>query len=101
MASATGTKVRVLTSGIIISIANMTPPKGVLKVPATPAPAPAATRVMRCHGAMEMTWPTQDPTEAPIWMMGPSRPTEAPVPIDNAEVSDLIVATMPRIRPSL
>ena len=52
VASATGRKVRTLTSGIISSIANITPPIGVLKVAAMPAPAPAATRVMRCHGAM-------------------------------------------------
>ena len=52
VASATGRKVRTLTSGIISSIANMTPPIGVLKVAAMPAPAPAATSVMRCHGGM-------------------------------------------------
>ena len=27
---------------------------------------------------------------APIWMMGPSRPTAAPLPIERAEASDLI-----------
>ena len=50
VASATGRKVRTLTSGIISSMANITPPIGVLKVAAMPAPAPAATRVMRCAG---------------------------------------------------
>ena len=54
VASATGRKVRALTSGIISSMANMTPPIGVLKVAAMPAPAPAATSVMRCHGAMRI-----------------------------------------------
>ena len=49
VASATGRKVRTLTSGIINSIANITPPRGVLNVAAMPAPAPAATSVMRCQ----------------------------------------------------
>jgi hypothetical protein len=34
-------------------------------------------------------------------MIGPSRPTAAPVPIDSAEASDLIKATIGRITPSL
>jgi len=29
-----------------------------------------------------------DASEAPIWMIGPSRPTEAPLPMDRAEASD-------------
>ena len=82
VASATGRKVRALTSGIISSMANITPPIGVLKVAAMPAPAPAATSVMRCHGAMRMIWPRVEPSDEPIWMIGPSRPTAAPVPID-------------------
>jgi hypothetical protein len=48
VAIATGRNVRTLTSGIISSTANMTPPIGVLNVAAMPAPAPAATNVMRC-----------------------------------------------------
>ena len=52
VASATGRKVLTLTSGIISSIANSTPPIGVLKVAAMPAPAPAATRVMRWPAGM-------------------------------------------------
>ena len=101
VASATGRKVRALNSGIISSMANMTPPIGVLKVAAMPAPAPAATSVMRCHGAMCTIWPSVEPIAEPIWMIGPSRPTAAPVPIDNAEASDLITATTGRIMPSL
>ncbi len=94
VASATGRKVRALSSGIISSIANITPPIGVLKVAAMPAPAPAATSVMRCHGAIRMIWPRDEPSDAPIWMMGPSRPTAAPVPIEMAEASDLTTATI-------
>jgi len=101
VASATGRKVRALSSGIISSIANITPPIGVLKVAAMPAPAPAATSVMRCHDAMRTNCPSVEPMAAPIWMIGPSRPTAAPVPIESAEASDLITATTGRIRPSL
>ena len=101
VASATGRKVRALNSGIISSIANITPPIGVLKVAAMPAPAPAATSVMRCHGAMRTICPSVEPSAEPIWMIGPSRPTAAPVPIDSAEASDLITATTGRITPSL
>ena len=101
VASATGRKVRALNSGIINSMANITPPIGVLKVAAMPAPAPAATSVMRCHGAMRIICPSVEPMAEPIWIIGPSRPTAAPVPIDSAEASDLITATTGRIMPSL
>ena len=91
VASATGKNVRALSSGSISSMANITPPIGVLKVAATvPAPAPAATSVMRCHGTMPIICPNEEPSVAPIWMMGPSRPTAAPVPIEKAEASDFI-----------
>jgi len=100
VASATGRKVRALTSGIISSMANITPPMGVLKVAAMPAPAPAATSVMRCHGSMRMTCPMVEASEAPIWMIGPSRPMAAPLPMASAEASDLMMATMGRILPS-
>ncbi len=64
--SATGRNVLTLTSGIISSVANITPPIGVLKVAAMPAPAPAATRVMRCAIGMAITWPSVDPNAEPI-----------------------------------
>ena len=47
--TATGRNLRALNSGIISSTANITPPIGVLKVAAMPAPAPAATSVTRCR----------------------------------------------------
>ncbi|MFZ2031544.1 MAG: hypothetical protein WAU68_14620 [Vitreimonas sp.] len=49
---ATGRNVLTLNSGSISSIANITPPIGVLKVAAMPAPAPAATSAMRWAGGM-------------------------------------------------
>ena len=61
VASATGRNVRVLTSGIMSSMAKITPPIGVLKVAAMPAPAPAATSVMRCQASSRMNWPMLEP----------------------------------------
>ncbi|HEX5278463.1 MAG TPA: hypothetical protein VFW28_00150 [Micropepsaceae bacterium] len=52
---ATGRNVLTLTSGIISSMANITPPIGVLKVAAIPAPAPAATRMMRWPAGMAVS----------------------------------------------
>ena len=101
VASATGRKVRTLTSGIMSSMVNITPPIGVLKVAAIPAPAPAATSVMRCQGAIAMTCPAVDPKDEPIWIMGPSRPTAAPAPMDNADAKDFTAATAGRMTPSL
>src|SRR5277367_5031368 len=48
VATTTGRKVRLETSGSRISIANKTPPSGVLKVAAMPAPAPADRSVIVC-----------------------------------------------------
>ena len=50
MAVTTGTRVRALTSGMMISSANSTPPIGVLKVAAIPPPAPAAMSVVFLPG---------------------------------------------------
>ena len=57
VAIATGRKVETPTSGSISSMANMTPPIGVLNVAAMPAPAPAATSTIRWPAGMRMTWP--------------------------------------------
>ena len=99
--AATGRKVLTLTSGSISSIANITPPIGVLKVAAMPAPAPAATSVMRWPGVIAMICPNVEPIAEPIWMIGPSRPTAEPVPIATAEASDFTNATTGRMRPLL
>ena len=48
VAMTTGRKVRLETSGSRISSANSTPPSGVLKVAAMPAPAPAESSVIFC-----------------------------------------------------
>ena len=89
------------TSGSRISSANSTPPSGVLKVAAIPAPAPADSRVIFCEVDSPISWENAEPSAEPIWMMGPSRPTAAPLPIDSAEASALTTATLPRMLPCL
>ena len=66
-----------------------------------PAPAPADRRVIFCPVESPIACENADPSADPIWMIGPSRPTDAPDPIDSAEASDLMTATMPRMLPRL
>ena len=101
VAIATGRNVFTLISGNISSVANSTPPIGVLNVAAMPAPAPAATRMMRWPIDMRINWPKVEPSAEPIWMIGPSRPTAAPLPMASAEASDFATATTGRITPRL
>ncbi len=101
VATTTGRKVRFDTSGSNSSTANITPPSGVLKVAAMPAPAPADSSVIFCQRTSDSLRASVEPNEAPIWMIGPSRPTEAPEPIEIAEASDFTMATMPRTFPLL
>ncbi len=63
---ATGRNVLTLTSGIINSIANITPPIGVLNVAAIPAPAPEATSAIRWPIGMRMICPRVEPSADPI-----------------------------------
>ena len=66
-----------------------------------PAPAPAESSVTFCQVESRIAWAKAEPSAAPIWMIGPSRPTAAPLPIDNADASDLMTATCQRILPLL
>ena len=66
VASATGRKVATLISGSISSMANITPPIGVLKVAAMPAPAPAATSTIRWLAGILVICPSVDPRAEPI-----------------------------------
>ncbi len=74
---------------------------GVLNVAAMPAPPPAATSVATCQREAPARRPTDDANAAPIWMMGPSRPTEPPLPIEIADATDLTAATTGRMTPFL
>ena len=60
-----------LTSGSMSSVANSTPPIGVLKVDAMPAPAPAATSTIRCPVSIGTICPSVEASAEPIWMIGP------------------------------
>ena len=97
----TGTSVLTLISCSMISTAKSSPPMGVLKVAATPPAAPAAISVMRCQTGIRMIWPSVEPREEPIWMMGPSRPTDPPLPMQREEAKDLTKATTGRMIPLL
>lgn len=80
---------------------NNTPPIGVLNVAAIPAPPPAATSVISCQRDTRQRCPSQDANAAPIWMIGPSRPTEPPLPIETADATDFTAATIGRMTPRL
>ena len=64
-----------------------------------PAPAPAESRVIFCPVERPIAFEKADPSAEPIWMIGPSRPTDAPEPIESAEARDLMTATTPRMSP--
>lgn len=81
------------------STAKRTPPSGVLNVAAMPAPPPAATSVARCHRETRANPPSHEANAAAICTMGPSRPTEPPVPIEIADATDLTAATTGRMTP--
>jgi hypothetical protein len=71
----------------------MTPPIRVLKVDAMPAPAPAAMSAIRWPEGMRTICPSAEPSAEPIWMIGPSYPTDGPLPIAMADARDLTRAT--------
>ena len=50
---------------------------------------------------MRIICPSVEPSAEPIWMIGPSRPTDAPLPIAMAEARDLTNATTGRMTPPL
>jgi len=98
VAIATGRNVLAPTSGIRISMANTTPPIGVLNVAAMPPP-PHAIRMMRSAEDMRRICPSVEPKAEPIWMIGPSRPMVAPLPMATADATDFTAATTGRMTP--
>ena len=81
------------------SRAKITPAIGALNVAATPPAAPQATRLRTRSSDIFIIWPNAEPIVEPICTIGPSRPTEPPVPIDSEEAIDLTRATTGRILP--
>ena len=67
---------------------------------AMPPAAPHPTSSGRRRVGTRIQWPRLDPIADPICTMGPSRPTDPPVPMHSADASALTTATRGRIRPS-
>ena len=86
---------------IITSRAKNAPAMGALKTAAIPPATPHPVSMGKRLGVTRSTCPSRDPREAPIWTMGPSRPTEPPVPIVKAEVSAMMSAPCGRNFPLL
>ena len=81
------------------SRAKKAPAIGALKAAAIPPATPQPARVGSRLGGTLSNWPRTEPSEAPIWTMGPSRPTEPPEPIVRAEETDLARAVCQRNLP--
>ena len=83
----------------MISTPKNTPVSGALNVAAIPPAAPQATRIRSRLSGILTHWPRLEASAEPICTIGPSRPTDPPVPMHSAEASDLTAATCGRIRP--
>ena len=83
----------------ISSIPKNTPVTGALNVAAIPPPAPHATRIRIRSSGIRTRWPRPEASADPICTIGPSRPTDPPVPMHNADATALTALTWGRIRP--
>ena len=83
----------------MISRPNTTPAIGALNVAEIPPAAPHATiRVSRPDGTRSAC-PIEEPSADPICTIGPSRPTEPPVPMHTADARAFTPATRAGMRP--
>ncbi len=64
-----------------------------------PAAAPQPTMVRSWLAETLSICPMVEPSAEPIWTIGPSRPTEPPLPIEMAEASAFTATTRGRITP--
>ncbi|SKT63354.1 Uncharacterised protein [Mycobacteroides abscessus subsp. abscessus] len=85
----------------ISSRAKKTPANGALKVAEIPPAAPQASRSRNRRPSRRSTCPTAEPVAAPIWTIGPSRPTEPPPPMHNADAKAFTIVTRGAILPPL
>ena len=83
----------------MISTPKNTPVIGALNVAAMPPAAPQATRIRSRFSGILTRWPRLEASAEPICTIGPSRPTEPPVPMHTAEAIALTTLTCGRIRP--
>ncbi len=78
---------------------KMAPAMGALKVAAMPAEAPQAAMVRSVVPRTLTSCPSVEPNALPICTIGPSRPTDPPLPILTAEATVFANATRGRILP--
>ena len=83
----------------MISTPKNTPVIGALNVAEMPPAAPHATRTRSLFSGIRIHWPSPDARADPICTIGPSRPTDPPVPMVMAEATALTALTCGRIRP--
>ena len=81
------------------SSAKNTAAIGALNVAEMPPAAPHATSRRIRAGGTRSRCPSVEPSAEPIWTIGPSRPTDPPVPIQIAEAIDFTIATLGEMRP--
>ena len=77
------------------SSANSAPATGALKVAAIPAAAPHPTNVFRFLGGIFNNCPMVEPIDEPICTIGPSRPTDPPVPIVAIPANNYTIIQIP------
>ena len=83
-ASATGIIDRAENSNNNNSIANNTAAKGLPKIAAIPAQAPALNIIFLSGDVMCITCPVTEPNAPPVAIIGPSAPNGPPVPMEMA-----------------
>ena len=83
----TGEKDAMAKSPSTTSSAKSDPAMGALNAAARPPAAPAATRVRMPSSPSRPICPICEPSEAPIWIIGPSRPALPPEPRVRAEAT--------------
>lgn len=99
LASTTAPNDSAAKSRRISSIAKNGPANGALKVAAIPPAAPHATSTRSRDSGSRAARPSAEPSADPICTIGPSRPTEPPEPIVNADASAFTTLTCTGIRP--
>ena len=80
-------------SRMMISTPKKTPVMGALKVAEMPPAAPHATRIRSRFSGIRIHWPRPEARADPICTIGPSRPTDPPVPMVMAEATALTALT--------
>ena len=74
------------------STASTTEASGAPNVAAMPAAAPAASRILRSDAETCSAWPSSEPSDPPVTMIGPSAPNGPPVPMATAADTGLATA---------